>query len=173
MGRTIWALAILAGCGVTAGSYSGAPLATVNVPELKKIEHDGSAGRVTLTWSGKPGARYAVEESTDPALGWEVSATEMLGATGQSTLTLLPQPRNVGAKSLLFRLREVPTEEVEKSSSTEQLAMKTRSGAENSGARSVSSNSESARLLAGKPGSNEKAEKLPINRIGTHRFDGA
>lgn len=108
IGRATWAAVIVATCSVHAGSSLELPQAGV-VP-LRSIQHDAKAGTVTLSWESEPGKRYVIEESANPELGWEENITNISEYSRHPIMTVLPLPGHLGAKTLLFRVREVEQE---------------------------------------------------------------
>jgi hypothetical protein len=119
IGRTTWVAAILASCAVNAGSLTGT-LSEGRV-QLRNVEFDQS-GAVTLLWSGQTGKTYVIEETTNPELGWEENLSKVAGSSYGSATTILPLPGNLGARTLLFRVREIAEEDLSRKSEDSKRA---------------------------------------------------
>ena len=80
---------------------------------LRGVEYDPASGLVTLRWQSQAGKPYAIEETSNPELGWRQSVSEISGLSGETTLTVLPQAHAHGAKTMLFRIRELSETEAQ------------------------------------------------------------
>lgn len=159
IGRSIWGAVMLATCSVHAESYRGL---NPGVVQLRDIRHDAKAGTITLSWTSEPGKRYVIEETTNPQLGWEANLSEVGGISRSPQMTVLPLPGNLGAKTLLFRVREMaPKSEDAKPSSESSNGSKGDSKEE-----VVASLTDAKQRLRNRSGVRASGEKAPAALAG-------
>lgn len=102
--RVSLAIALLATCATNAESFAFPSPEPIRVG---RIEVDPLTGLVTLQWNSQIGSRYAIEETTQFAIGWQESRKDIEANSPQTTLSFLPQGSSDGARAKFCRIRMV------------------------------------------------------------------